>query len=392
MYLNERDYGFLESDFCVEARDAFRSNPRAVLSIDGCKSTMVKSLIDGEHRLRWRLVHRNSDVFINQSFELPPLRRHTVHCSLPLQMRMVNDLLTPDLNAMLNANDIAGVYAALGVEPMHRDNIVDAVTQHFKRELSNAQKKLEFKATLEYATTESKGTALDKLNVEIRRLNTRIATLTERVNTYKADMCPICMCEFTMPSMMRCCGAVLCLECLQGNLRHRQTCPLCRAVVTDVKTSVQFLTALEDVPAAIPASSMVTEDSEDHTKLDAFLKICHDNPTGRILVFSDYDTTFGPMRDLCVKNGIRWNVLAGNGEVVAHMVREYEAGKLQVLFLNAQHRGAGINLTSTTHVVVYHSMNMATERQVIGRAYRMGRTAPLDVYYLCNPGETATME
>jgi SNF2 family DNA or RNA helicase len=93
------------------------------------------------------------------------------------------------------------------------------------------------------------------------------------------------------------------------------------------------------------------------------------------------------LREICDAANIKWNVLAGNPDVISRIVREYESGDTRVLFLNAQHRGAGINLTCTTHVVVYHKMNAASEKQVIGRAYRMGRTEPLDVMYLCNPGE-----
>ena len=49
------------------------------------------------------------------------------------------------------------------------------------------------------------------------------------------------------------------------------------------------------------------------------------------------------------------------------------AARTVLLFLNARHYAAGLNLPMTTHVIIYNSMSDNMRMQVIGRAQRMGR-------------------
>lgn len=370
-YPRECDYDAIKDILCPAAKTAFTMNPGSVLAIDGCKSQLMKNLVNIGDSLRWRLVHRNDDEFIGRSFSLPPINKHIIRCELPLHMRLISDLISPEIKAMLNADDIAGVYRILGVQPQKQENIIHAMTKHFNRELHNAQLKLEYKTHMEYIDEEAKAATLQKLRVEIGRLETRIASLEERIRTYKTDMCCICMCEFKIPVMGKCCGTIWCFECFQTCIKHKPSCPNCRAS----SPAIEWLAVEGDVePTRI-----------QKTKINAFLEICKKG--SRILVFSDHDNTFGILRDVCDEEGITWNILAGNPDVISNITRRYEEGEIRVLFLNAQHRGAGINLTCTSHVIIYHKMNAATEKQVIGRAYRMGRTDPLEVIYLYNPDE-----
>ena len=55
------------------------------------------------------------------------------------------------------------------------------------------------------------------------------------------------------------------------------------------------------------------------------------------------------------------------------------AAPIRVLMLNASNFGAGHNIECATHVITLHSMTAAMDHQVVGRAQRWGRTAPLQV-------------
>lgn len=388
-YPRESDYSIIRNSLCPAAATAFIANPGSVLSIDGCKSQFMKNLVSIADPLRWRLVHRNDDDFISRSFALPALNKHIVQCTLPPELRLVSELMSPDIQALLNANDLAAVYRALGVQPRDQESIISAVTRHFTRELNNARLKLEYKTHIEYVDEEAKTTALEKIRAEIGHLEARIEALEERIRTYRNDICCICMCEYKAPVMGTCCGTIWCFECLQTCLAHKPACPNCRTR----DPGIQWLVSKDDVSGG-PLPLLPSQQLQRHqTKLDAFLALCNSSSGSaatqprNILVFSDHDNTFGPLRELCDKEGITWATLAGNPDVISSIVDRYERGEIHVLFLNAQHRGTGINLTCTTHVVIYHKMNAATEKQVIGRAYRMGRTEPLEVVYLCNPDE-----
>jgi SNF2 family DNA or RNA helicase len=68
-------------------------------------------------------------------------------------------------------------------------------------------------------------------------------------------------------------------------------------------------------------------------------------------------------------------------------LNEFEAGKYNVLFLNARNMGAGLNIDSASHVVLFHRMSPELESQIIGRALRLGRHTPLDVVHLLHDNE-----
>ena len=48
-----------------------------------------------------------------------------------------------------------------------------------------------------------------------------------------------------------------------------------------------------------------------------------------------------------------------------------------------------MNLENTTHLVFMHATDSRLVEQVMGRAQRHGRTAPLNVIYLLNESENA---
>ena len=55
--------------------------------------------------------------------------------------------------------------------------------------------------------------------------------------------------------------------------------------------------------------------------------------------------------------------------------------------MNSTEAGAGIDLKSSTHIVLMHNMRKEEERQIVGRAIRLGRTEPLHLVRLLHEAE-----
>jgi len=55
--------------------------------------------------------------------------------------------------------------------------------------------------------------------------------------------------------------------------------------------------------------------------------------------------------------------------------------------MNSMQAGVGMDLKSATHVVLMHLMKTEEERQIIGRAIRLGRTEQLNLIRLLHEGE-----
>ena len=79
---------------------------------------------------------------------------------------------------------------------------------------------------------------------------------------------------------------------------------------------------------------------------------------------------------------ITYTQVKGTRKVRQNSIESFKHGDTQVILLNPNFNGAGINLQETTDIILYHKMSSSTKNQIIGRANRIGRTVPLHVHHL----------
>jgi SNF2 family DNA or RNA helicase len=79
---------------------------------------------------------------------------------------------------------------------------------------------------------------------------------------------------------------------------------------------------------------------------------------------------------------MKYSHLKGRGDVVKNIVNNYKTGDLQVLLVNVHDYGSGLNLENTSDIIMFHKFDSEIEKQVIGRAHRLGRRGELSVWYL----------
>lgn len=103
----------------------------------------------------------------------------------------------------------------------------------------------------------------------------------------------------------------------------------------------------------------------------------------KIIIFSGYSNIFQFIQDLCKDAGIGYvDLEKGNIKDIDSAVYEYKYGDSQVLLSNSTLFGCGMNFENADTIIFVHKMNSDLERQVIGRAQRMGRKTTLEVIYL----------
>ncbi len=124
------------------------------------------------------------------------------------------------------------------------------------------------------------------------------------------------------------------------------------------------------------------------SKSKQLIQVLKETPHGRILVFSRYENPFVSLERECEGEHISYHTLRGNKDVIANTIKSFEKGEKRVLFLPLESVGAGINLVTATHIILLHAMTPEEEKQAIGRAYRLGRTEPLQIIHLLHEGET----
>jgi hypothetical protein len=111
-----------------------------------------------------------------------------------------------------------------------------------------------------------------------------------------------------------------------------------------------------------------------------------DNPDGKFLIFSRYEN---PLFALYERLSPTYTsaTLQGNKDVIAHLLDNFAKGATKILFLNSRNAAAGINIPAATHLILLHKMAQEEEKQILGRAYRMGRTSPLNFIQLLTERE-----
>lgn len=74
--------------------------------------------------------------------------------------------------------------------------------------------------------------------------------------------------------------------------------------------------------------------------------------------------------------------IKGTSNSITNTIDKFKNKEFNVLLLNAKYFGSGLNLQFTDEVIIFHRMSKDLEKQVIGRAQRMGRENPLVINYL----------
>ncbi len=129
------------------------------------------------------------------------------------------------------------------------------------------------------------------------------------------------------------------------------------------------------------------EKEKDRTsKIERLEKILDeegDTKKRKYIIFSDFYNTFKYVKDLLNKKEMKFMELDGGKiETIDKSVKEYREGETQILLSNSTFFGCGLNMEFTTDIIFMHKMEKGTEKQVIGRAQRPGRTNRLKVHYI----------
>ena len=212
-------------------------------------------------------------------------------------------------------------------------------------------------------------------------LENRINSIKTRMEDYKDSehVCNICFDEFTKPTVVSCCQNVYCFECITRSLRASNgKCPLCRS-----KISINNLTVIDD------NASNTSKRTKIITKEQAVYNIIS-NKQGKFLIFSSHEQSFALIENVLTNANKEYTKLMGSISRVNSVLNRYRSGNLDILMLNASHYGTGLNLENTTDLIFFHKMPSDMEKQVIGRAQRAGRIAPLNIYYLYHENELHT--
>ena len=339
----------------------------------------LSDVITNEELCSWLTVKRNSDEFIDQSFKMPEIIHKQLICRSTANIRILESLIPNDVMEMLHAGDTKGALQSLGVKDETPTSIMNSLTKTLRRELEQQQLRLEFYKTQDYSSEAAKQKSIESQILKIQSLESRIETIEQRMQNFATTNCPICYSDVETPSMTPCCKNLFCFVCLCESLKRQPVCPLCRAGIVSIN-EIHVINNESSNP-------VIQTQNQQKTKIEEFINFVEKNPNSRILLFSGFDASFFQLTSEMEHRNITYSSINGSTARVQKIINEFGTGQYRVLLLNSRHVGAGLNIVSATDVFLFHKMNSEMEKQIIGRAYRMGRTEPLNVHHLLHSSE-----
>jgi hypothetical protein len=241
----------------------------------------------------------------------------------------------------------------------------------------------------------------------------------------KHGECPLCRLDLQDINefiILKCCGLVMCSACgIRGqkvNDRFNKltgNCSQCRQKIT-IKDMI-YLSDEFDLDKVLADEfedeevkvNDIVDVHEENTKYTAIIKILHnktipntkhvdmclpnmmkgnlrlpESPIRKLLVFANYEETLlDVIKTLNKKNIKYWKLHGSAGEISSISETFNKCKEPCILIINSTKHCSGLNLQTATDLIFVHSIRDADiESQVAGRGHRLGRTNPLNIWYL----------
>jgi len=333
-----------------------------------------------------RFVIERNEEYYTELFRGVNKSETVYNCIAPISyISRISNFISSTVLEMINANNFDGAIRELGGRSGTGEEIIDVLTKNIRRKLQREEYQRQYIANNNFINDRDKVERLKRIDDEINRYNSQLQSITERVTNFDKQECGICCEDYTDPVCLAC-THIFCGNCVLQWIQVRSRtyrrgiapCPLCKTPI-DLTKMTQITTNKSNESDEKESKSNDQPMGKDET----ILKIIRNKPKGKFIIFSNHYESFNSFERLLqtdrhIKK--RCKRLKGNTNTVAKILRDFESGKVDVILLNSQHNGAGIDLPTATDVILYHKLREDLEKQVIGRALRIGRPKELPLH------------
>jgi hypothetical protein len=256
-------------------------------------------------------------------------------------------------------------------------------------------------------------------------------TAIERVkDNIKHGRCPVCrleLCETEETIIVKCCGTVFCGTCgiKAQNLGDRYNklsngrCSNCRATLTirdliyigdnfDL-SKIEKEEFEEEDASALALAKEAKKEKKEQTKYTAIIDIIRgielaedtrvdmyipnmmkggaflkEAKTRKVLIFANFEETLKMVIKELEEEGIHYWRLMGTSSDIDKIVTDFTKCKTQcAMVIDSTKHCSGLNLQTATDLIFAHNIiDPAVESQVVGRGHRLGRTSPLNIWFM----------
>jgi hypothetical protein len=353
-----------------------------------CKSVFIKNTFKELHNLLYNkyLYIKCDDNLIDYSINIIQPIESIILCKKTQIFNVLHNIVDTNIQLMINAGNITGAIKELSIEETSETNLIKLVSNNLEIDLENKKIELEMKSRQIYRIETQQTEILDKLRSEITKIEIKINNIKERIQTNNID--PITYEDIENPVIVKCCNQKFDFMSISKwiSSKTKPTCPMCRTIIsTSSLISINTNGHEESKEESKEDSDSFEFRSDEHDKVDNLKYLLNNLITEgnkKILIFSEFTETFKGVKEMCLEQDLKFSQIKGHHTSIRNIIDNYKNSDLNILYLNARHCGAGLNLENTTDVIMCHRMNSDLEHQVIGRSQRIGRTCQLHIWKL----------
>ena len=333
--------------------------------------------------IRKYLIIKNDDEFIKKAFELKDYVVNILKSNNPLIANVLGSFASDEIMNHINGGDIEGAIEKLNCKKVSEKFLIEAVTKDIEEKIHNKKIELEMKSKMTYSSESAKKESLDKIKKKINEFEQKIDGIKNKLNDN--NICSICYDSIENKAITMCCNTSFCIECISSWLYQKNSCPFCRAKISN--DNICVITDKELKP-----KKEIEQLPSKMEHLKQLINSKNDNDNFKMLIFSDFQNTFNEIIDFMETYTITYKRVIGTTSTINKIIENYkkpnsEQDSIKVLLLNAEYCASGINLENTSDIVIFHSMSKAKTKQIIGRGQRPGRKSILNVWKLCYENE-----
>jgi len=324
-----------------------------------------------DYKLLKMLLIKNSDEYIDSSYKVGEPQYIFHKCKNNNILNVVNGYIDDEVKHMLEVGDVQGAIEKIGGKDCN--NFVDVLKNKILEELADAEYKVD-----KYKNKSDSKQLYDKWVETVNKLKLKIKNIEERFKDVLNDDCPVCYNELkdNTPVMMPCCNYVYCGECIVKLIDLGDKCPSCRSNI--VKTNLIYLNNNKKLKNENKENE--NKEPELKNKLETLIDIILENPDGRYIIFSDFESSVKSIKTILHENDLKLIEIKGSKTTRENNIQKYKDGECNILFLNSKFNGSGINLQCTTDIILYHTMNDDIKKQAIGRVKRIGKETNFNIH------------
>lgn len=316
------------------------------------------------------VVVKNTDAELSQSYQQSEITYYKYIC-FNKNFNMYGSRVSNEVQRMIAADDIAGAIVALGGTKDNK-SLLEIIIAKEEKEIIGIKAEISYHRTINNDNSKVK---IEEYKKKLCEAEISLENLKQKIKRDTEDdkECPLCSEEYKEPVITFCCNSVMCSKCVKNLYNTTQKCPFCREKLDMKKMAI----------SSFGNENEKKEDEDKRTKLEVVKQIITSNPEGKFILFSEFNPSFDSIKTTLTEYNITNAEVKGTSDAKQKYIRLFKEGKIKVLFLNSRNDGSGIDLPETTDVILYHKMSSENiETQVLGRALRLGRTAPLKVHRL----------